>query len=243
LHHRHRDRVFSSKKRLRVAADFDRPQQVVNKKDDGQMVRTIAASGLLLVLAACGQDAGYEVNGGAFGSAATDNAMIMSGEKQYTIDLGRRFAAEVPSTINFAFNSAQLDAQARTILDAQANWIRQFPELRFRVYGHTDAVGSPDFNKRLGLRRANAVVAYFSARGISRSRLEAVVSFGETKPVIPTPDAERQNRRTVTEVNGFVKSHPMIMDGKYAQVVYREYVESATAKTGLSTREKSSAAQ
>lgn len=207
------------------------------------MVRTIAASCLFMALAACGQDAGHEVDGGVFGVAATSNAMIMTGEKLYTVALGNRFAAEVPSTINFAFDSARLDAEARAILDAQANWIRQFPELRFRVYGHTDAVGSPAYNKRLGQRRANAVVAHFAARGIGRSRLEAVVSFGETQPLIATPNAERQNRRTVTEVNGFVQSHPMILDGKYAQVVYREYVDSATAKTGLSVRAQTGTAQ
>ena len=97
--------------------------------------------------------------------------------------------------------------------------------------------------RRLGQRRANAVVSYFSARGISRSRLEAVVSLGDTQPLIPTHNPERQNRRTVTEVNGFVKSHPLILDGKYAQVVYREYVDSATAKTGLSERQSVANAQ
>lgn len=198
------------------------------------MFRKLIALGMGLALAACGREAGNQVDGGAFGNATMNNAMIMSGEKDYVINLANRFATEVPSTINFAFDSARLDAQARAILDQQANWIRQFPEVRFRVYGHTDAVGSQAYNKRLGLRRANAVVAYFSARGISRSRLEAVVSFGKTQPVIATPGPERQNRRTVTEVSGFVKRHPTVLDGKYAQIVYRDYVESAVAKTGLS---------
>lgn len=198
------------------------------------MFRKLTALGLTLTLAACGQEAGHEVDGGAFGNATMDNAMIMSGQKDYVISLANRFATEVPTTINFAFNSTVIDGEARAILDKQANWIRQFPEIRFRVYGHTDAVGSAAYNKGLGLRRANAVVSYFSARGISRSRLEAVVSFGETQPVIVTQDRERQNRRTVTEVNGFVQRHPTVLDGKYAQIVYRDYVESATAKTGLS---------
>ena len=85
----------------------------------------------------------------------------------------------------------------------------------------------------LGLRRAQAVVNFFASRGISRSRLEAVASFGETQPVVMTQGRERRNRRTVTEVSGFVASHPIIMDGKYAEVVYREYVESATSPTTL----------
>ena len=42
-----------------------------------------------------------------------------------------------------------------------------------------------------------------------------------------TQGRERRNRRTVTEVSGFLQNHPMIMDGKYAEVVHREYVKSA----------------
>jgi hypothetical protein len=60
-----------------------------------------------------------------------------------------------------------------------------------------------------------------------------VVSFGETQPLIVSQGRERRNRRTVTEVSGFVKSNPQIMDGKYAQVVYREYVESAVPPSTL----------
>ncbi len=79
-------------------------------------------------------------------------------------------------------------------------------------------------NKALGLRRAKAVVAYLETRGISRSRLEALVSYGETRPLIQTTQPELQNRRTVTEVSGFVESHPTIMNGKYAAVIMREYL-------------------
>jgi len=116
----------------------------------------------------------------------------------------------------------------------QATWIKQFPEVKFRVYGHTDAVGSAYYNKRLGKRRADAVVRYLTSRGISRSRLEAVASFGETQPLVVSQGRERKNRRTVTEVSGFVQRNPTVLDGKYAQIVYREYVASAVAPTGLS---------
>lgn len=164
---------------------------------------------------------------GHFGSATAHNTAIHNGDKQFTIDLGNRFAAEVDTTVTFAFNSAVLDATARATLRQQADWIKQFPEVRFNVYGHTDAVGSDAYNKRLGKRRANAVVNYFASQGISRDRLEALVSFGETQPVIATQDRERQNRRTVTEVSGFVAGHPNVLDGKYAAIIYREYVASA----------------
>jgi outer membrane protein OmpA-like peptidoglycan-associated protein len=134
----------------------------------------------------------------------------------------------VPTTITFGFNRADITPQAAAVLDRQASWIKQFPEVRFRVYGHTDLVGSASYNYNLGLRRAKAVVAYFSARGISSSRLEALVSFGKTQPVINTPSPEQRNRRTVTEVSGFTKGSATLLNGKYAAVIFREYVASAT---------------
>ena len=71
------------------------------------------------------------------------------------------------------------------------------------------------------------MVSFFAAQGISTSRLQALVSYGETRPLIATPGPEQQNRRTVTEVSGFVKSYSGLLDGKYAQVIYREYISSA----------------
>ena len=180
------------------------------------------------------REAGALVDTGTFGNATMNNTLIMNGERQYTYDLSQRFASEVVTTVNFAFNSAALDGGAQDVLREQAAWIRQFPEVRFRVYGHTDKVGSDSYNKALGLRRAQAVVAFLASQGISTSRLEAVVSFGETQPLIVTQGRERRNRRTVTEVSGFVSGHPNVLDGKYAQIIYRDYVRSAEAPTGLS---------
>lgn len=197
------------------------------------MLKPITGLALALSLAACAQEAGHSVDGGAFGNATMNNTMVMNGDREWAVQLAHRFAAEVPTMVNFDFNSAQIDAVARQTLDRQAEWIKQFPEVKFRVYGHTDAVGSSGYNKRLGKRRADAVVRYLTARGISRSRLEAVASFGETQPLIPTSDRERRNRRTVTEVTGFLKRHPTVMDGKYAQIIYRDFVQSAQSETVL----------
>lgn len=182
------------------------------------------------------REAGAAVNTGDFGSATMQNTQIMSGEQGYTLQMAHRFAAEVDSTVNFAFNSAVLDAQAQAILLRQADWIRQFPEVKFKVFGHTDLVGPAAYNQRLGLRRAQAVVAFLTSHGISRTRLQAVVSYGETQPLIVTEGRERANRRTVTEVTGFVsggRGAGMGLNGKYAEVIFREYVASATPRPAL----------
>ena len=46
--------------------------------------------------------------------------------------------------------------------------------------------------------------------------------------MINTTGPEQANRRTVTEVTGFVKGAPSLINGKYIEVVWREYVEGAT---------------
>ncbi len=172
-------------------------------------------------------EAGAQLDTGDFGDATMNNRLVQTGQQDYTVNLARRFASDVNSTVNFAFNSTTLDADARNTLTRQADWIRQFPEVRFKVYGHTDLVGSQGYNRTLGLRRAQAVVSFLTTQGIDRSRLEAVASFGETQPLVVTEGRERRNRRTVTEVSGFVETNPLVLNGKYAEVIFRNYVNSA----------------
>ena len=180
-----------------------------------------------------GREAGSQMDTGTFGNSTMNNTLVQTGQSTYRIDLARRFAEETQSTVTFPFNSATLDETARETLGQQAQWIRQFPEVRFTVYGHTDLVGSQAYNRRLGQRRAQAVVLYLATQGIDQSRLEAVVSHGETQPLIVTEGRERRNRRTVTDVSGFVERHPTVMNGRYGEVVFREYVASAVPVSTL----------
>ena len=191
----------------------------------------IIVSVTLIALSACtnsfDEAVGSRIDSGQFGNATMNNHLVQTGQRSFMVALGERFAAEVPSTITFAFNSAALSDEAQTTLRQQASWIRQFPEIRFRVYGHTDLVGSSAYNKALGLRRAQAAVAYLSSQGISTARLEAVVSYGKTRPVIQTPGPEQRNRRTVTEVSGFANGKPATLNGKYAAIIFRDYITEA----------------
>jgi peptidoglycan-associated lipoprotein len=180
-------------------------------------------------------EAGKKVDEGSFGNPTVNNTLVQSAYRDQNgllLDLSRKFAKDVPSMINFEFNSSKLDAEARTILTRQADWIKQFPEIKFRVYGHTDLVGSNAANKRLGLRRANRVVSFLVSQGVGADRLEAVVSFGETQPLIVTEGRERRNRRTVTEVIGFARNYVGDnLDGKYALLIYRAYVAARITAT------------
>ncbi|MEM8980139.1 MAG: OmpA family protein [Pseudomonadota bacterium] len=179
-------------------------------------------------------EAGAVIDGGFFGNATMNNTQVQNGDIKFLQDMGARFANEVETTVTFEFNKAVLDDAARLTLKQQANYINQFPELRFSVYGHTDAVGSDAYNVRLGRARALAAVNYLVSQGVSRTRLDALVSFGERQPIVATQEKERRNRRTVTEVAGLVSTHPLVLNGKYADVIFREYREQgATLESEL----------
>jgi len=171
----------------------------------------------------------------SFGLATSTNTEIMTRRVDYTIDLSVKFAQDVPTTVYFDFNSSQLDNASRTVLRKQADWINQFPEIKFKVYGHTDRVGLNAFNRSLGQRRAQAVVDYLITSGVDKSRLQAVVSEGESNPAVDARDRERLNRRAITEVSGFAAGSEPQLDGLYAAIIYRDYVESGIVPETLET--------
>jgi len=198
------------------------------------MKTSLKTAGLVAIigaLAGCTENlAGQLENEVSFGGATSSNQFSQQAyiDGRAVQNLGAIFAREAPSMINFEFNSSRLDATATANLQRQAAWIRSRPGVTFKVFGHTDLVGSNRFNKRLGQRRANAAVRYLVSQGVSRSRLKAVASFGETQPVVFTQGPERQNRRTVTQVSGVTSRYVGTgMDGKRAQTVYTEYVTDA----------------
>lgn len=209
-------------------------------------MKTLSAVVCLAALAACSETGSMQDEVGAgldpsFGRANAANTIAMSSPRDAIISLTRKFAAEVPNTVNFAFNSAVLDGQAQTALRQQAAWIARYPDVRFRVYGYTDLVGSNAYNQALGLKRAQAVVAFLSSQGISRARLEAVVSYGKTQPLVYVPGPNERNRRAVTEVSGFMKTGSgSLMNGKYAKVIFDEYVKSATPDAGNTVQSQTS---
>lgn len=180
-----------------------------------------------LLLAACGKQAGQ------LPSAALDGAVTQANINRQIAypdpsarlrDLSIAFVAETRDTVNFDFNRATLDSEARRILDGQAAWLKRNREVRMTVTGHADRVGGEGYNDRLGLRRAQAVVAYLTRAGVARNRLDAVESRGEREPVVDTQAQERRNRRTVTTVAGFDRLYVGDgIDGNLAAFIYDRY--------------------
>ncbi len=99
--------------------------------------------------------------------------------------------------VNFEFDSARLTSDSYAILDRVVESLRDWPEVRVEVGGHTDAMGTHEYNVDLSQRRAETVRDYLTMKGIGRSRLEAK-GYGETEPVTTNEtDAGRAKNRRV----------------------------------------------
>jgi outer membrane protein OmpA-like peptidoglycan-associated protein len=98
--------------------------------------------------------------------------------------------------VNFDFDKSNIRPDARPILDEAIRVLKAEPDIRVRIEGHTDSIGTEQYNLRLSQRRADAVRQYLINGGIAASRLEAV-GKGESNPVASndTADGRAQNRR------------------------------------------------
>lgn len=105
--------------------------------------------------------------------------------------------AAIDLTINFEFNSATLTPDGLVLAGNLGRALKdsRLAGQRFRIEGHTDAVGGDAFNHRLSLQRAEAVRHHLiSVDKVEASRLE-VVGHGESRLLDPTQPTSGVNRR------------------------------------------------
>lgn len=106
-------------------------------------------------------------------------------------------ATGVQFQVQFAFGSSDLTNDARAVLNELGTALNsdQLTPYRFRITGHTDAVGENRFNLSLSEQRAKAVQDYLTANfGINQSRLESV-GLGESMLLVPENPSADENRR------------------------------------------------
>jgi outer membrane protein OmpA-like peptidoglycan-associated protein len=103
----------------------------------------------------------------------------------------------------FKFGAADLPDEAKAAIDQMVGQLKNDKKNVFiEIEGHTDNVGNPDYNERLGMERAEAVKRYLYEQHQVPLHKMNVISYGETKPVAGNKTrAERaQNRRVVVKV-------------------------------------------
>lgn len=98
--------------------------------------------------------------------------------------------------VNFDNDQATVRAEDMSVLDAAAETLQKWGDVSVEVAGHTDSVGSDDYNLVLSQRRADAVRNYLIGKGVAANRLTAK-GYGESQPIADnaTDDGRFQNRR------------------------------------------------
>ena len=103
--------------------------------------------------------------------------------------------------MEFEFNKAIITFKSQSLLDNVGRYLIENPDIRIKVIGHTDNVGSDRYNLILSKNRAIAVKRYLIDRGIDFDRIK-VAYFGKTQPIDTSGSEEgmAKNRRVEFEV-------------------------------------------
>lgn len=110
--------------------------------------------------------------------------------------LGTSRRVSVPSEVLFAFDRDTLSDGAPAELDRVIQSILAAPRARVTIEGHTDDVGTDEYNQALSERRAQAVAAYLAQKGVDRARLDAK-GYGKSRPATANlgDEGRKRNRR------------------------------------------------
>ena len=117
--------------------------------------------------------------------AAPDNSAALAAREKF-----------MKQDVNFAFDSAVLDATAQAILKDKAAWLKDNASAATTIEGHCDERGTVAYNIALGERRAEAAKAFLVNLGVPAAKM-TTISYGKEKPLDPakTEAAYAKNRR------------------------------------------------
>jgi len=149
-------------------------------------------------------DAAASANSAA---VAANGLATDAGNKFDTMDkANRRLVYEVVLSEdqgNFKFGQTKLPDDTKAKIDEMVQQLKQDPKnVYLEIEGHTDNVGAPAVNEKIGMERAEAVKRYLYEQYQIPLHKMNVISFGEQKPVAPnkTKAGRAQNRRVVIKV-------------------------------------------
>ena len=155
------------------------------------------------------QQANAAASNAASAAANANSAANAVGTKLDAFDKSmKRLVMEVvinESSGNFQFGKTYLPEEAKSQIDQLISKLTQDPKnVYIEIEGHTDNVGTAEFNEKLGLERAEAVKRYLYEKHQIPLHKMNVISYGMTKPVADnkSKDGRAQNRRVVIRVLG-----------------------------------------
>lgn len=111
------------------------------------------------------------------------------------------FVVNVGDRVFFGYDQYDLTGEARSTVERQAQWLKQYPNTTMTVEGHCDERGTREYNLALGEKRAMTVRNYLIANGIAPNRVQTI-SYGKERPAVLGSDdtSWAQNRRSVVVV-------------------------------------------
>ncbi len=100
------------------------------------------------------------------------------------------------NNIFFEFDSDRLTDESKTELNKVVRFLNSNPDIKITISGHTDDVGSTEYNQRLSEKRAKAVYDFLINHGIEPEKL-TYKGYGESKPLVSNTDekSRQMNRR------------------------------------------------
>ncbi len=164
-----------------------------------------------LIGAAIGGAAGGLI-GNSMDKQAKKIEQMVPGADVNRVGEGIQIIFDDKSGVNFALNSSNLTAEAKSNLDKVADVFLEFPDTELMLEGHTDSTGEASYNMSLSTKRANAVGDYLSAKGVAKSRM-SVKGLGETAPRFENDSKEGQAKNRRVEI-GVTANKEMIDDAK-----------------------------
>lgn len=113
-------------------------------------------------------------------------------KKEFTIDLEKLAKQSL-----FKFDSDKIAEENYAGLDVVAEFLKETPNATVKVEGHTDNIGTKEYNQNLSERRAKSVANYLINKGVDSSKI-TTEGFGYSKPLATnkTKEGRAQNRRT-----------------------------------------------
>ncbi len=150
------------------------------------LLTALAAAGLLV---ACSSDPETTANTGGAGAGT-----IRPGSQEDLV-------ANVGDRVLFDTDRSSIRGDQRPVLERQARWMGQYPQVQVMVEGHADERGTREYNLALGQRRANSARDVLVAGGVAGTRIQTI-SYGKDRPEAlgSNEQAWAQNRRAVTVV-------------------------------------------
>lgn len=162
-------------------------------------------AGGALIGAAVGGAAGGVI-GNNMDKQAQKIEQVLPGAEVVRTEEGINLILDENSKVTFDYNKASLTAVAKSNLDKLVEVFNEYPDTDLLIVGHTDNVGSQNYNLPLSQKRAQSVKDYLVSKGIASSRLTSQ-GKGLEEPIADNTTAEgrAQNRRVEIAITANAK--------------------------------------